>query len=131
MLVVAAALLDEKGQVLVQRRPAGRPMAGLWEFPGGKVEPDEYPEQALVRELAEELAIVVAPDVLTPLGFATAAGGNGHLVLLLFGCRAWAGEPRALHASAIAWHAPAALAALPMLPADIPLVAQLVRLLGA
>lgn len=127
--VVAAALLDGERRVLVQRRPEGKSFAGLWEFPGGKVESGESPEHALVRELAEELGIVIDPDALSPIAFASEPAGDRHLVLLLYLVRSWQGEPRALEASALAWHRCAALRLLPMPPADRPLIALLERCL--
>lgn len=129
MPVVAAALIDRAGRVLVQKRPPGKAMAGLWEFPGGKVEPGETPEAALVRELAEELGIVVAEAALTPLTFASAPLPGRHLLLLLYVCRDWSGAPQALDATALAWHAPGAMRALEMPPADEPFVAALEQLL--
>ena len=125
MLVVAAALIDASGRVLVQRRPPGKALAGLWEFPGGKVEPGETPEAALVRELEEELGIVVAGAALQPLTFASAPLAERHLLLLLYLCRDWTGEPRALDATALAWHVPSGLRALAMPPADLPFIAVL------
>lgn len=125
LFVVAVALTDTAGRVLVQQRPAGKQMAGLWEFPGGKVEPNETPEAALVRELDEELGITVAADALHPLTFASEPLADRHLLLLLYLCRAWAGEPQALDAVALAWHAPSALRGLAMPPADLPFVAAL------
>ena len=125
MPVVAAALIDGEGRVLLQQRPPGKAMAGLWEFPGGKVERGETPEQALVRELAEELAITVDPATVVPLTFASAPAGERHLLLLLYRVTAWRGEPRPLAATALRWVAPAAMATLPMPPADRPLVAAL------
>ncbi|WP_010187005.1 (deoxy)nucleoside triphosphate pyrophosphohydrolase [Sphingomonas sp. PAMC 26605] len=127
MLVVAAALIARDGRVLVQRRPAGKALAGLWEFPGGKVEPGETPEAATARELAEELGIQVAEDDLTPLTFASAPLVNRHLLLLLYVCRNWAGVPAPLDATALAWHAPGALRDLAMPPADQPFIAALER----
>jgi 8-oxo-dGTP diphosphatase len=129
LLVVAAALIDAGGRVLVQRRPAGTAMAGLWEFPGGKLEQGETLEAALVRELREELGVTVATGHCEPLAFATGAAGGRPLLLLLFAVRRWLGEPRALHASALRWVTPAELGALPMPPADVPLVAALARAL--
>lgn len=120
--VVAALLVNAQGEVLVQQRPAGKPMAGLWEFPGGKLEAGESPEKALSRELAEELGISVAPSALVPMTFASAPLDVRHLLLLLFACREWQGEPRALHASGLQWIRPAALDGLAMPPADIPLL---------
>lgn len=125
MSVVAAALIDAAGRALVQQRPAGKQHAGLWEFPGGKLEDGETPEAALVRELGEELGIAVTADALTPAGFASRAHGERQLLLLLYRCERWLGEPRALDAAAIAWRDLDALVALPMPPADRALVAQL------
>lgn len=125
LLVVAAALIDRRGDVLLQRRPEGKAMAGLWEFPGGKVERGETPEAALVRELYEELGIVVAPAALSPLTFATADLGARSLILLLYGIRSWEGTPRPLEAPELRWVAPAAMRALAMPPADLPLVEYL------
>ncbi|WP_294078300.1 (deoxy)nucleoside triphosphate pyrophosphohydrolase [Sphingomonas sp.] len=125
-MVVAAAMIDADGRVLVQRRPPGKPMAGLWEFPGGKVDPGETPEIALCRELAEELGIDADPGGLTPLAFASEPVGDRHLLLLLYGLRDWRGTAQARHATALRWLAPAALRDLEMPPADGPLVAALV-----
>jgi 8-oxo-dGTP diphosphatase len=121
--VVAAALIDEEGRVLVQQRPPGRQLTGLWEFPGGKIEPGETPEAALSRELMEELGIVVAAQDLAPLAFASVADGERHLLLLLYRCRRWAGEPAALDAVALRWASAAELRTLPMPPADSPFIA--------
>ncbi len=123
--VAAAALWDGEGRLLAAERPAGKPMAGLWEFPGGKIEPGETPEAALVRELAEELGIAVAASDLTPLDFASHAYAGFHLVMLLFGCRRWHGEPVGLQGQRLRWVTPAEFAALPMPAADVPLVARL------
>lgn len=124
MLVVAAALIDAQGRVLMARRPAGKQHAGLWEFPGGKVEAEETPRAALARELREELGIDVDPDLLSPVAFSESPGER-HLVLLLFRCRSWRGEAQALDAAEIRWVAADALAALDMPPADRPLAAAL------
>jgi 8-oxo-dGTP diphosphatase len=129
MTVVAAALADEKGRLLLQQRAPDRAMAGLWEFPGGKVEAGELPESALVRELREELGIEIAAADLAPACFASAPNGGRHMILLLYLCRRWQGEPRPLDASALRWETPAAMRALPMPPADAPLVDLLEALL--
>jgi 8-oxo-dGTP diphosphatase len=129
LFVVAAALIDGEGRVLVQQRPPGKPMAALWEFPGGKVEPGEVPEAALARELAEELGIAVAAGDLTPGAFASEALGDRHLVLLLYTVRDWEGEAEARHASALRWVLPSELYRLDMPPADVPLIGLLERLL--
>jgi 8-oxo-dGTP diphosphatase len=129
LLVVAAALVRGDGRVLLQQRPAGKAMAGLWEFPGGKVEAGERPEPALVRELAEELGIAVTQEALAPAAFASAALGERHLLLLLYLCRRWEGEPEALDAAALQWVRPEEMRDLPMPPADVPLVEALERLL--
>lgn len=122
LFVVAAALVDEGGRVLLQQRAPGRSMAGLWEFPGGKVEEGETPERALVRELREELGIEVDKSSLSPACFASASVGERHMVLLLYVCRAWAGEPQALEATALQWALPSEMRGLPMPPADQPLI---------
>ncbi|MGL4313955.1 MAG: (deoxy)nucleoside triphosphate pyrophosphohydrolase [Sphingomonas sp.] len=123
--VVAAALIDADGRVLVQRRPAGKAMAGLWEFPGGKIEPGETPEAALIRELEEELGITVPAACLAPATFASAPLNDRHLVLLLFVARKWQGVPTALDADALKWVYPAELHQLAMPPADKPLIGLL------
>lgn len=125
MLVVAAALVDADGRVLVQQRPSGKPMAGLWEFPGGKIEPSELPEAALVRELGEELGISVDHSCLAPAAFASEPLGQRHLLLLLYALRKWSGVPEARHASALKWVRPLELHTLPMPPADRPLIGLL------
>ena len=123
--VVAAALTDAAGRVLVQQRPAGKPMAGLWEFPGGKIEAAETPETALIRELAEELGIGIAAADLQPLAFASEALDSRHLLLLLYRVLRWNGEPRALEGGALRWVSPAELRALPMPAADRPFLVLL------
>jgi 8-oxo-dGTP diphosphatase len=123
--VVAAALINPDGKVLVQKRSENRSMAGLWEFPGGKIEPHERPEDALVRELDEELGIIVMPEDITPLSFASAPLGEQHLLLLLYICRKWQGVPAALDAAVIQWCSINALQNLEMPPADVPLVKAL------
>ena len=125
LLVVAAALIDRDGRVLVQQRPPGKPMAGLWEFPGGKVEPGELPEAALVRELIEELGIALDSADLTPLTFASEPLGERRLMLLLYTLRDWRGEPAPRHATALRWVKPGELRGLAMPPADLPFIAIL------
>jgi 8-oxo-dGTP diphosphatase len=129
MTVVAAALVDGEGRVLLQRRPVGGAMAGLWEFPGGKVEQGELPEAALARELDEELGISVAAAALIPACFASAPVGERHMILLLYLCRDWEGEPQPIHASALAWLRPDEMEPDEMPPADRPLIALLEALL--
>jgi 8-oxo-dGTP diphosphatase len=131
MIVVAAALLDGEGRILLQQRAPGRAMAGLWEFPGGKVESGELPEAALVRELEEELGIGTAAEDFVPACFASAPVGDRHMLLLLYLCRRWTGEPRALDASGLAWLRPAEMRPGEMPPADAPLIPQLAALIGA
>ena len=123
--VVAAALIDGDGRVLVQQRPVDKQHGGLWEFPGGKVEPGERPEAALVRELAEELGISVETACLAPAAFASEPIGERHLLLLLYVCRKWSGTPVATDGAALRWAKPVALHALAMPPADRPLVGLL------
>jgi 8-oxo-dGTP diphosphatase len=125
VLVAAVALVDVDGRVLIAQRPAGKSMAGLWEFPGGKVEPGETPEAALVRELHEELGIDVSAACLAPLTFASHAYETFHLLMPLFICRKWAGTVQARHHSALKWVPARELKNYPMPPADIPLVAML------
>lgn len=125
--VAAAALIDREGRVLVQRRPPGGALGDLWEFPGGKLEPHETPASALVRELREELAIVVDEGDLAPFAFASEPLGQRHLLLLLYLCRVWAGSPTLNYATAFQWLRPAELESLAMPPADRPLVARLVE----
>jgi 8-oxo-dGTP diphosphatase len=129
VLVAAVALLDADGRVLLARRPAGKPMAGLWEFPGGKVEADERPEEALIRELNEELGILVREPCLAPLTFASHDYGDFHLLMPLYVCRRWEGRPTAREGQTLAWVRPAKLRDYPMPPADVPLVPMLVDLL--
>jgi len=129
LIVVAAALVDPDGRVLVQQRPESAQMGGLWEFPGGKIEPNETPEAALARELREELGIETDTACLAPACFASEALGNRHLLLLLYVCRKWHGQPAALQASALKWVKPVELFALEMPPADRPLIGLLDQLL--
>jgi 8-oxo-dGTP diphosphatase len=125
LIVVAAALIDEDGRILVQQRPDGKAMAGLWEFPGGKVEEGELPEAALIRELYEELGIDVQQACLAPACFASEPLGERHLILLVYICRKWRGIPRALEAPAIKWVRPLDLHNIDMPPADKPLIGLL------
>jgi len=129
LLVVAAALVDVDGRVLVSERPAGKQLAGLWEFPGGKVEPGERPEETLIRELAEELGIQVEEPCLAPLTFASHAYPDFHLLMPLYVCRRWSGTPRSMEGQALKWVRPKALRDLAMPPADAPLIPFLVDLL--
>src|SRR5688572_20247584 len=129
MTVVAAALVDGDGRVLLQQRRPGRAMAGLWEFPGGKVESDERAEAALARELEEELGIKVDAAALAPACFASAPLGDCHMILLLYICRSWTGQPRPLDASALRWLRPAEMHGLAMPPADLPLIPMLEKLI--
>ena len=125
LLVVAAALVDADGRVLLQQRPPGRAMAGLWEFPGGKVEQGESPEGALIRELDEELGIQTHASCLAPAAFASEPLGDRHLLLLLYICRKWQGLAQPNHATALQWVRPAQMYALDMPPADLPLIGLL------
>lgn len=129
LIVSAAALVDVDGRVLVQRRPDGSDLAGLWEFPGGKIEPSESPQAALVRELREELGIDVDRACLAPACFASEPLGERHLLLLVFICREWHGMPQPLQASELKWFRPPELFALDMPPADRPLIGLLDALL--
>jgi 8-oxo-dGTP diphosphatase len=122
VLVAAVALIDADGRVLLAQRPAGRPMAGLWEFPGGKVEPGETPEAALIRELHEELGIETWSSCLAPLSFASHGYPDFHLLMPLFACRRWQGEMHAREGQTLAWVRPAEMRAYPMPPADLPLI---------
>jgi 8-oxo-dGTP diphosphatase len=130
LLVVAAALVDADGRVLMAQRPEGKALAGLWEFPGGKVEPGERPEETLIRELAEELGITVKEPCLAPLTFASHAYPDFHLLMPLYICRRWEGIPQSREAQALRWVRPGALRDLPMPPADLPLIPFLIDLLG-
>ncbi|NVD26767.1 (deoxy)nucleoside triphosphate pyrophosphohydrolase [Parasphingorhabdus flavimaris] len=125
LFVAAAALVDEKGRILVQKRPEGKPMAGLWEFPGGKVESGETPEIALIRELREELNISVEPQDIEPLAFASEPLAEKHLILLLYICRRWTGQVESPEALDLQWLPVTEIDGLPMPPADGPLVQML------
>ena len=129
VLVVACALVDVDGRVLIAKRPQGRPMAGLWEFPGGKVETGETPETAMIRELEEELGIKVKPACLAPFTFASHAYETFHLLMPLFICRKWDGEVRPREGQEITWVRAKRLGDYEMPPADVPLVAMLRDLL--
>ena len=122
VLVSAAALIDADGRVLLTQRPEGKSMAGLWEFPGGKVEPGETPEAALIRELQEELGIETWESCLAPLSFASHSYDDFHLLMPLFACRKWGGTPRSREGQILKWARPADLRRFPMPPADIPLI---------
>jgi 8-oxo-dGTP diphosphatase len=129
VLVAACALIDVDGRVLLAQRPAGKPMAGLWEFPGGKVERGERPEDSLIRELKEELGIVVTEACLAPLTFASHAYPEFHLLMPLFVCRRWDGMVTPREGQRLAWVRPNRLREYPMPPADEPLIAHLTGLL--
>jgi len=129
VLVAACALIDADERVLIAQRPAGRPMAGLWEFPGGKIEAGERPEQSLIRELKEELGVVVREECLAPLAFASHAYPDFHLLMPLFICRRWDGVVTAQEGQRLAWVRPNRLREYEMPPADVPLIAHLTSLL--
>lgn len=129
ILVAAVALIDADGRVLIAQRPAGKAMPGLWEFPGGKIEPGETPEAALIREMREELAIDSATSCLAPLTFASHSYDNFHLLMPLFACRRWHGEPRPIEHQALRWVRPLRLSDYEMPAADVPLIAMLRDLL--
>lgn len=129
VLVAACALVDADGRVLLAQRPPGKSMAGLWEFPGGKVEPGERPEETLIRELREELGLAVSEPCLAPLTFASHVYPDFHLLMPLYVCRRWEGIARPLEGQELTWAKPSRLRDYPMPPADEPLVAHLVTLL--
>ncbi len=130
VLVAACALIDPDGRVLLTRRPSGKSMEGLWEFPGGKIEAGERPEDTLIRELEEELGIVVREDCLAPLTFASHAYEEFHLLMPLYVCRRWEGIVGAREAQEIAWVRPSRLKDCPMPPADTPLIPHIVDLVA-
>jgi len=129
VLVAACALIDADNRVLIAQRPAGKPMAGLWEFPGGKVEPSERPEMCLIRELKEELGISVSEACLAPLTFASHAYPEFDLLMPLYVCRRWEGIVTALEGQQLAWVRPNRLRDYEMPPADVPLISHLMGLL--
>jgi 8-oxo-dGTP diphosphatase len=129
VLVAACALIDPDGRVLLAQRPEGKSMAGLWEFPGGKVEPGERPELSLIRELKEELGIVVKEECLAPLTFASHLYPDFHLLMPLYVCRRWDGIVQGREAQALKWARPSELRNYRMPPADEPLIPHLVTLL--
>jgi 8-oxo-dGTP diphosphatase len=129
VLVAACALIDADGRVLIAERPAGKMMAGLWEFPGGKVEDGERPEETLIRELKEELGIAVSEPCLAPLTFASHAYPNFHLLMPLYVCRRWEGTVAPQEGQRVAWVKPNKLRDYKMPPADEPLIAHLMALL--
>jgi 8-oxo-dGTP diphosphatase len=130
ILVAAAALVDRDNRVLISRRPPGKPMAGLWEFPGGKVDAGETPERALVRELKEELGIEVCDTCLAPFTFASHTYEGFHLLMPLYLCRNWEGEMTPREGQEIRWVRASRLKDYPMPPADLPLIPMLRDLLG-
>lgn len=129
ILVAACALVDADGRVLLSQRPEGKKLAGLWEFPGGKVEPGETPEEALIRELAEELGVVTQAACLAPLTFASHSYEEFHLLMPLFICRRFEGQARGLEGQAVKWVRPREMRSYPMPPADEPLISHLIDLL--
>jgi 8-oxo-dGTP diphosphatase len=127
VLVAAAAVVDVDGRVLIAQRPAGKSMAGLWEFPGGKIDPGEIPEAALARELKEELGIEVSPKCFAPLTFASHAYPDFHLLMLLYLTRTWSGVAQPLEGQALKWVRPKNLFDYQMPPADLPLIPALIE----
>jgi 8-oxo-dGTP diphosphatase len=129
ILVAACALVDTDGRVLIAQRPQGKPMAGLWEFPGGKIENGERPEDTLIRELKEELGITVNDECLAPLTFASHSYPDFHLLMPLYVCRRWEGTVIATEGQQLAWVKPNRLRDYKMPPADVPLISHLMALL--
>lgn len=130
LLVVAVALVDADNRILIAQRPEGKNLAGLWEFPGGKLEAGERPEAALIRELEEEIGIKIWESCLAPLSFASHAYEKFHLLMPLYICRRWEGVPMSREGQALKWVRPGALRDYPMPPADLPLIPPLMDLLG-
>jgi len=130
-LVVAVALVDTDNRILLAQRPEGKQLAGLWEFPGGKVEPGERPEETLIRELKEELGITVKEPCLAPLTFASHAYESFHLLMPLYICRRWEGFVQSMEGQALKWVRPQELRDYPMPPADEPMIPFLLDLLGS
>lgn len=129
MLVAACALIDPQGRVLIAERPPGKSMAGLWEFPGGKVEPGERPEDAVIREMREELGVTIEESALSPLVFASHTYPDFHLLMPVFLCRRWEGMVSPTEGQKITWASPDELERFPMPPADAPLLPLLRRML--
>ncbi len=129
VVVAACALIDADGRVLIAQRPEGKPMASLWEFPGGKIEDGERPEQSLIRELKEELGITVSEACLAPLTFASHSYPDFQLLMPLYVCRRWEGTARPMEGQNLAWVKPSQLRDYEMPPADVPLIAHLIALL--
>lgn len=126
VLVSAVALYDADGRILLTQRPQGKKMAGMWEFPGGKMEPGETPEAALVREMREEIGVEICERCITPVTFVSHAYEEFHLLMFLYACRKWEGIPQGLEGQKLTWKFPRDMAALPMPPADLPLVGALI-----
>lgn len=122
VLVAAVALVDADGRVLLNQRPEGKHLAGMWEYPGGKVEPGESPEQALQREIREELNIELCAQCFAPLGFVSHAYETFHLLMLLYVAHRWEGIPQSAEGQALTWKRPAEMRSMPMPPADVPLI---------
>lgn len=129
VLVTAAALIDVDNRVLIQKRPEGKPFAGFWEFPGGKLEAGETPEEALVRELQEELQVTTIEKAFFPLSFISHAYPDSHVLMPLFGCRNWTGVPQTCIGQELAWVYPARLADYNLLPSNKPVIAPLCQLI--
>ena len=129
VIVAAALLIDVDGRILLASRPIGKPMAGLWEFPGGKVHPNETPEYALIRELNEELGIMTGTDCLQPITFASHSYDDFHLLMPIYGCRTWKGTPRPLEGQELKWVRKENLSDYDMPPADLPLIPLIHQLL--